>query len=176
MNKKTKEYCFIFIRYFLLILAPLGNLAFFYVIFTPLTLYLSYFLINIFFDATISGNYIFFGNNVISMIPACVAGSAYYLLLILNLSTRGILIKKRIALLISSFVSFLILNSIRILLLAVILNYSQTYFNSVHLLFWYLLSTIFVVLIWFVHVKIFNIKEIPVYSDLIELKKLFYKK
>lgn len=175
MNKKTKEYFDIFLRYLLLILAPLGNLVVFYFIFTPLTLYLSYFLIKIFFDASVYSSYIFFGDNAISMIPACVAGSAYYLLLILNLSTPNISFKKRTFLLFSSFASFLILNSLRIFLLAVILSYNNQYFDAIHLFFWYFISTIFVIFIWFIHVKIFKIKEIPVYSDLIQLKKLLYK-
>lgn len=167
----------ILVRYLILILAPLGNLFIFYFIFTPLTLYLSYFLIKIFFvEATIYQNFIFFGQYTISMIPACVAGSAYYLLLILNLSTPKIVFKKRILILFTSFLILLILNSLRVFILALLLNYNISYFNTAHLFFWYLLSTLFVVGVWFLEVKLFKIEEIPFYTDIIKIKKLLYKK
>ena len=45
------------------------------------------------------------------------------------------------------------------------IHLNSPYFDFTHLLFWYLLSTIFVVAIWFLIVKIYKIKEIPIYSD-----------
>jgi hypothetical protein len=38
-------------------------------------------------------------------------------------------------------------------------------FDSVHLIFWYFISILFIIIIWFTLVKKFNIKEIPILSD-----------
>ena len=62
-----------------------------------------------------------------------------------------------------SFALLLILNIMRIFTLSLILGSSS--FGLIHKIFWYLGATIFVVLIWFLEVKIFKIKEIPFYSD-----------
>ena len=108
----------------------------------------------------------------IQLIPACIAGAAYYLLLVLNLSTPEIKLKKRIKAIIFSFSVFLVLNVLRIVLLANLALSGSPYFDVTHTLFWYGVSTIFVVGIWFTEVMIFKIKEIPCYSDL----KFLYEK
>jgi hypothetical protein len=46
---------------------------------------------------------------------------------------------------------------------------NTSYFVSTHLLLWYFISLFFVVGIWFLVVKIFSIKDIPIYSDLVFL-------
>jgi exosortase/archaeosortase family protein len=172
MNKKSKPFLDIAVRYILLIAAAFPNLFIFYAIFTPLTIYLSYFMLDIFFDATLNGNIIqVAGVFPIEIIKACVAGSAYYLLLILNLSTPKIKINKRIKMLAIAFASFLVLNLLRIFLLSLLFMTKSPLFEATHLVFWYLISIVFVVGIWFVEVKIFNIKEIPFYSDLKSLYK-----
>ena len=52
-----------------------------------------------------------------------------------------------------------------------------SFFDITHKVFWYFISTIFVVGIWFIEIKIFKIKEIPFYSDLNLLyKNIFNKK
>jgi len=154
----------LFSRYIIILFAGLGNLFIFYKIFTPLTTKLSAFILNIFTTITLISNTIILPSKTIQIIPACVAGSAYYLLFILNLATPEIKINKRIKIILFSFSSLLILNVARILILSQITN--QNLFNILHLVFWYLLSTIFVVAIWFISVKLFQIKEIPFYSDI----------
>lgn len=47
----------------------------------------------------------------------------------------------------------------------------STFFDFTHKIFWFLGSTLFVVIIWFLEVKIFKIKDIPIYTDL----KFLYK-
>ena len=157
-----------FIRYLALVFVAFPNLWIFYFIFTPLTVYPTYFLLNLFFDASlISEAVIMIGQRVpIEIIDACVAGSAYYFLLILNLTTGKIKIKTRIYMVLFAFSLFLIINIIRIFLLSLLAVSGSSFFGITHILFWYLLSTIFVVGIWFAQVKIFKIKEIPFYSDI----------
>jgi exosortase/archaeosortase family protein len=163
---------FLFLRYLLIIILGLGNLAIIYTIFTPITIKSVYFMLSIFSSAKLVGNTIIFNGFAIQLIPACIAGSAYYLLSILVLSTFNIKISKRILAALFSILSLLVLNILRIVLLALITK--SAYFNSVHMLFWYVLSTIFVIGIWILTVKLFNIKSVPVYSDIkyiLNLKK-----
>ena len=166
----------IFIRYLIIILIAIPNLFVFYFIFTPATIYPVFGAFKIFFkEVLLVGNTFQISNEFfIEIINACVAGSAYYLLFILNLSTPKIKIKKRIKMLLFSFAFLLGLNILRILILSLIFVYlpsTSNLFDITHKLFWYFGTTIFVVLIWFIEVKTFKIKEIPIYSDI----KFLYK-
>lgn len=156
----------ILIRYLILLFIAIPNLYVFYTIFAPLTLYPLYFLLNIFFDVSISGRQIFFNNFSIELINACIAGSAYYLMLILNLSTPKIKLDKRLKMIFFSFGIFLLLNIFRIFFLSLLLFNNSNFFDIAHKLFWYSISTIFVIGIWFFQVKIYKIKNIPFYSDI----------
>ncbi len=173
-----EEYKSLIIRYLLIVLVALPNLYIFYFIFTPLTIYTLYFILNIFSDVTLTGNFLLFTDFSIEIIPACVAGSAYYLLFFLNLSIPNISLKKRANMLLFSFLLLLLFaNILRILFLILLLFYGAFLFNLTHKLFWYLLSTFFVVLIWFLETKLFKIKEIPIYTDILSLyKKSIFKK
>ncbi len=173
MNKSTKNFLDISVRYIILVLLGLTNIWVFYIIFTPLTVYPVYHLFSLLFESTLAGDTIrFAGGKIIEIIPACVAGAAYYLLLILNLATPNIKIKKRVKMIIWSFVILLVLNILRIFFLGVLYLGDFAFFDITHKIFWYLISTLFVVGIWFKQVKVFKIKEIPLYSDI----KFLYKK
>lgn len=164
--KKEVGFAFdIILRYLVLIIFGISNAVIFYFLFTSLTIYPVYFLLNLFFDASIASNVLTISNIPIEIIGACIAGSAYYLLLILNLSTPGIKLGKRILVLLFSFSSLLIINILRIFLLSTLLISGNSFFDVAHKLFWYVGSVLFVVLIWFLSVKLFRIKEIPFYSD-----------
>lgn len=152
-------------RYFLAALFSLNNLWIFYFIFSPITIYFSYFLLKLFYPVFISGNLILFGEKAIVLIDACIAGSAYYLLTILNLATP-MNVKKRIFSLAFSYFSFLILNTIRIFFIAILFFNSNYYFEFFHKILWYSISIVFVVGIWFLSVYLFKIKSIPFYSDI----------
>ena len=158
----------ILIRYSILVLVAIPNLWIFYAIFTPLTVYPSYFLSKLFFDTIFIGKSTFLisGQIPIDLIKACIAGAAYYLLLILNLSIPQISLKKRLTMIGISFASLLVLNIIRIVLLISVYVSDNAIFDITHKIFWYALSTIFVVGIWFAEVKIFKIKGIPFYLDI----------
>lgn len=169
----------IFIRYLIIVLIAIPNLFIFYSIFTPATIYPLLGLFKIFFKEVllIEGTFQISNKFFIEIINACIAGSAYYLLFILNFSIPNIKLKKRIKMLLFSFGFFLALNILRIFIFSLLFIYSsQNFFNITHKLFWYFGATIFVVLIWFAEVKAFKIKEIPVYSDINSLIKLKNKK
>lgn len=153
------------VRYIMLVGGAIKNLYVFYWIFTPLTVYPIYFLLNLIYGAILDGKVIYSGGFSIEIVEACVAGSAFYFLFILNLSTR-MPVKKRISGLVFSFCSFLFINLIRIFVFSILLINGFVYFDFVHMFFWYFLSTIFVLVVWFVEVKLFEIREIPVYSDM----------
>jgi exosortase/archaeosortase family protein len=166
----------IFVRYAILIAVALPNFWLFYLIFTPLTIYPIYFLLSLFFETALMGNIILVSKLYpIELIGACIAGAAYYLLLILNLSVPNIKIKKRIKMILISFTALLILNLIRIFTLSLVFISGNPMFDLAHRLFWYIGSTVFVVGIWFAEVKFFKIKEIPFYSDFKNLLRLSKK-
>lgn len=152
-------------RYILILLVGLGNLFIFYKIFYPLTFYPVSFILS--FLGSVNKfyalNLILFNTTAIDLVGACVAGAAYYLIFILIMSTANLSVVKKIKLLFVSYLAFLIFNIIRIVLMTLIAGAS--YFEPVHMLFWYFISVIFVVIIWFSMVKLFRIKDIPVYSD-----------
>lgn len=166
MKRDVKLYLNIAVRYFLLILTGIFSFKVFYFLFSSLTIYPVYFLLNLFFKTSIIYNIIFVNNIPIEIIGPCVAGSAYYLLLILNLSIPGIKFGKRLGILFFSLFSLLIINILRIFILSILLIFGISFFDIAHKLFWYVGSTVFVVGIWFLSVKLFKIKEIPFYSDI----------
>ena len=176
MGRDNKGILDITIRYIILILISLPNLLLFYIIFTPLTVYPLYFLLNLFFDTSLISQSTILVNQIpIELISACIAGSAYYLLLILNLSTPNIKTNKRIKILFIAFLSLLILNILRIFFLTWLQISGSEWFDFTHKLFWYVLSIFFVIGIWFSEVKYFKIKQIPFYSDIKYLSKLSKK-
>ncbi len=168
---KKLNYINLSLRYLILVLVALPNLYLFYLIFTPLTIYPVYFILNSLFSATLTGTTILVKEIPIEIIKSCVAGSAYYLLFILNLSVPNIKLNKRIKMVLVSFVAFLSLNILRIVILSSMALSGSSFFDITHQISWYLLSVLFVVGIWFAVVKLFNVKQIPFYSDI----KLVYK-
>lgn len=168
----------IFIRYLIIVLIAIPNLFIFYFIFTPATIYPLLGLFKIFFKEVllIERTFRISDKFFIEIINACIAGSAYYLLFILNFSIPNIKIKKRIKMLLFSFGFFLALNILRIFIFSLLFIYSsQNFFDITHKLFWYFGTTIFVVLIWFIEVKAFKIRDIPIYSDIVSLIKKIKK-
>lgn len=173
-NKLDKSF-YIFLRY-LILLALMFTLPIFYKIITPLTIYPLVYLLKLFFQISLSGDIIIINAKVfVQIIPACIAGSAYLLLLILNFSVP-MSYKKRTYSILSSFIIFYLLNMIRLFSLIILYYNNQNLFDFTHKLFWYVFSVVFVIAIWFFIVKIFSIKEIPIYTDLNYFMKNIKKK
>jgi len=170
---KLKE-GFIFVRYIILVAIGL-LLPWLYKLFTFLTLCPVYFLLSIFYEVSVINNTLIFSGVSIEIVNACVAGAAYYLLLILNLSTK-MNYKQRIYSVLFSVFLLLCFNILRIFLLAILFEKDFAYLQFVHVFLWLFVSIIFIVFIWFLSVKLFKIKNIPVYSDIIYLIKGIKKK
>ncbi len=136
------------------------------------TFYLSYFLLIPYGDM-VFGNFIYVADKKLEFVSACIATSAYILLSLLILLTKDIDFYKIIKIfLMGSFILFSV-NIIRIYMLAVVLiKFDIILFNSLHLFFWQVFSTLFVLLLWIFLINFYNINTIPVYSD---LKYLFKK-
>jgi exosortase/archaeosortase len=129
-KNSDKDIIFLFLRYIILVIAGIF-LNLFYKVLFPLTIWPSYYLINLLYDASIIGNTISVSGANIDIVGACVAGSAYFLLLILNLSTQ-MDYKKRIYSLIFSFFSLLFLNIIRIFALSLMFIEKVAFFDLTH--------------------------------------------
>lgn len=167
----SKKIISLVIRYLLIILIAIPNMYIIYRVFTPITVYPVYFLLNLFYDGILRGTTILFKKISISIIDSCVAGSAYYLLFMLNLSIPEIPLKKRIKMIFFSSIALLAINIFRIFFLSILVLQEFAFFDVAHKLFWYFLSTIFVVGIWFLEVYMFKVKETPFLDDL----KFLYK-
>ncbi len=164
---KTRD---IVIRYIITLI--LGVFLYvFYLIFTPLTIYPVYFLLKLFYPVILQANKLVIQSATIILVPACIAGSAYYLLLLLNLLTP-MKLETRIKGIIFSFSALLILNIIRIALFSHLYLQGFKYFDFTHLFFWYVLSIVFVFLIWLGEIKLYKIRNIPAYTDIKYLSSL----
>ncbi len=167
---KINEVFDVLARYTLVLASALNNLGIFYLAFAPLTIYPVFWILNIFYSASLSGNIIMIYSGSsglgIELVDACIAGFAYFLLFALNLATRGIKLKTRALSMLFSFAAFLLLNIIRIVVLSVLYLNNYAYFGIVHSLLWNVLSTLLVAAIWFLSAWLFRVKEFPGYSDL----------
>lgn len=177
-KKRNKiEFQKLITRYIILLALAIPGLQIFSFIFQPLTSYPVYWLLDLFYEASMENFVVSIAECYpIEIVGACVAGSAYMLFLILNLSTPNINVLKRMKLLGIAFGSFLVLNIIRIFILGLLIVNESPSFDFVHSFFWYFVSTVFVAGVWFFEVKRFNIKGIPFYSDVKFLLKKVKKK
>ena len=162
---KPKEVLFLSFRYLFLLIIAFPSLYLFYLVFTPLTIYPVYKILSLIYGASLAANVITLGSLRIVLIPACIAGAAYYLLFIFNF-TVPMPLKKRVKSLLFIVISFLILNIIRIVVLSVLAVNKYSNFDQIHIFIWYFGSTFLVLLIWFFNVYLFKIKEIPFFTDL----------
>jgi len=168
MDRTSKNLINLFSRYLVILLLGLGNLYIFYKVLTIPTVHVLNLLISLSKETLVMGNIIyvkdtFFNTTAIEIIPACVAGSAFYLLLALIFTTSKIKPSKRASIIISSVITLFVLNILRMLILVGIKDITS--FETVHWIFWNLVSVVLVVGIWIYMVKRHRIKSVPVYSD-----------
>lgn len=174
LNKKIKTHIYLLIRYIILLIL-IFSLPLIYRILTPLTVYSTAYLLKIFYQVSINKNTLLIFPKSIQIIPACVAGSAYLLTLILNLSI-SMKTKKRIKSILFAIILLFTINILRIFILSILFIEDSQLFYFTHKLFWYFFSTIFVIAIWFLTIKVFSIKKIPVYDDMKYLIKNMKKR
>ena len=145
-----------------------------YIIALPITTYLSFIFLKLFqYSPILLNNTISVGNTNFNFIPACVALPAYYLLLILILTTKDLDFKKSVKLFIIGSILILAMNILRIdLLIAAFISFGKQWFDTLHLVFWKFVSGVYVALVWVFLAKKYKIKSVPVFSDL----KYFYER
>lgn len=162
---ENKKILFLFSRYIILLLIAIFLLDYFYQVLLPLTIYPSSFLISIFYHTSVQGSTIII-NNIpqIELIEACIASSAYFLLILLSLSVP-MKARTRTKSIIFSLVVFLLINIIRIFAFSVLYMNNFKYFDLAHLFVWYFLSGVIVFLVWILTIKVFKITETPCYTD-----------
>jgi len=158
----------VILRYSLLLLFVLTNIFSFFI---PIaTLKAVFYILMIFSEPSLFNSTINFNGYFFELAPACIALSAYYLLLILNFSTP-MSFRKRVYSLLFSFSLLFAINIARIVILLLIFTASENLFYRIHFITWFFLSSLVVFLIWIFTIRIFKIKEIPVYSDIKFLAK-----
>jgi len=164
---KTSEVVKLASRYVVLFLLGLFKLKLFVLIFTPLTVYPVFWALSLVDSSArlLENNLFFFSGIYAQIIPACVAGAAYYLLLILNLTTP-MEARQRVKSIGFLVGTFLVLNVLRILIFIAVAIEGMHYFDLAHNFVWYFGSTVLVVLVWFFNVWLFKIKGIPIYTDM----------
>ena len=163
---ETKSYLqYLFTRLFVALFFVLFGILIINKIFGPITFYLSYLALQYYSPQIISSTSFIINNIKLNFIPACIASGAYLLLMILTLTTE-LEFKKALKVIAQGFLLILIANLIRITLLILLLinNYSNL-FETLHMLIWKLLSTVFVVLLWIFLTKVNKINNIPIYTD-----------
>ena len=170
-KKQNKTILSITIRYLSVLILGLGNFYILREILTPLTIHTTNTILSIFTSTLLIKDTIHTTFLAIQISPSCVATSAFYLLIALILLTPSIKPRTRANAIITAVATLFILNITRILILVPLATTS--YFDMTHWIFWHLISTIFVVAIWFTITKLYKIKSIPIYSDFKYLKSLF---
>ena len=135
-------------------------------ILSPLTVYPSHFIIDLFYDANLINGSIFVENYVVKFIPACIAVLAYALLFFLIILTKDISLRKGLKVFFFGSLLILLMNIIRIdLLLFILVEFGDNMFDRIHLFFWNFVSGVYVAFVWIFLVKKFKIKKIPIVSD-----------
>ena len=137
--------------------------GFYYKILFPLTVYPAYFIINLFYSVSFVGNSFVISNSIVNFIPACIAVAAYALLFLLIIFTKGIGLKKSVKIFLIGSGLILVMNVLRIdLLLIILVELGNGYFDKVHLLFWHFVSGVYVAFVWIYLVKKFRVSGVPI--------------
>lgn len=147
-------------------------ISFFNLILRPLTIYGVY-LFTFFLNPRVIGDSLFIGEFNFIFSKVCIAGGAYFFLMLLILTTKDIDFKKRFYCFLTGSLGIFIMNVLRIFILVLIRIFiGKDLFDNIHILFWSIISGVYIALVWIALVKIFKIKSIPIYDDL----KYLYKK
>lgn len=141
----------------------------------PLTIYpVFFFFDNLDYNVYIINDVLTINGRPAEFVESCLAGSAYMLLVLLILLTKDVSIKKGILMFISGGFAILIINIVRIIILLFILeNFSYNLFNAVHVIIWLFVSSLSVFVLWLLIARYFEVKSIPVYSDFVNLIRIW---
>lgn len=154
------------IRFFIILIVTLCYPLFF-VVLAPITIYITYLLLNIFYEVILIGNSIGIGYYAYNFIEACIAPAAYYLLFVLIMGIKGLKWKKGVNMFLLGSLLILGMNIIRIIVLILLnVELGKAYFDAIHMVFWNFLSGIYIAIVWIFLVKKYKIGEIPYWDDL----------
>ena len=138
-----------------------------YLVLSPITVLGSFVLLDPFYNVALVGTELIFDSVTFSFIPACIAVSAYLFLGALILFTRGIGWRLALKMFAIGSGAIFLANLMRILFLVwVYVQYGRNIFESLHFSIWFLVSTVFIAGLWIGLVKYYEVKGVPVYSDL----------
>jgi exosortase/archaeosortase family protein len=147
-------------------------IAFFDAVLIPLTTYVSYALLWP-AGAVMAGGLISVSGFAFTIVEACVASFAFYLMWILMLLTKDLSLSKRVGLFLSGAGLLFIVNIVRIIILVSVgIHFGVETFDSLHFLIYYIFSGVMVAVIWISLVSAFRIKSTPIVDDLKTLWKL----
>lgn len=167
-----------FLRYSFLIITGV-LIKYLYDIFRPLTLYPVYYGFKLlgYSPLIINGN-IHLGCQELVLVDACIAASAYYLFLVLVLSTKGLTFEEILKIYGLGVISILFVNVIRIIGMGIILiNFEENLFETWHMIMWRFVATFFIAFLWIYLSRKFLINNMPIYTDFkYLLNKSFLKK
>lgn len=156
----------IFLRYSLALSVVIFS-SLFLTILIPLTIYSSFFLLKIFYNPIIQNQTLIIQSYSFNIITACTALIAFILFSELILLTRNLNFKIRIKLFLIGFLLIFLMNISRIIILILVyINFGQDYFNTIHLIYWHIISTVFVAVVWIFLVEYYKIKSIPLWDDI----------
>ena len=163
---------YVFFRYILLLVIIIFGYNLIYIILKPLTIKITSSILDIFYNVYTNNELIIINfSTYIYIADACISASGYLLLIILNL-TIHLKIETRIKSILYLFGLFFIIYIGRIVFFSLLYHNKFKYTDITHVFFWYILSIFFVLLIWFVTIKKFKIKDIPIYTDLLYIKNI----
>lgn len=146
-----------------------------YPIISPLTFYASFYSLFFLNPILTSSTTFAIGNYSLKFIPACAAASAYLLLIVL-IALVDLKLKKAVKVFLVGSLFIFIANLIRIdLLVYILIKYGSSLFDTLHLFFWRILASLYVVVLWIFLSKWFKIKDIPIYSDFKRILDIYGK-
>ncbi|MDP2907207.1 MAG: pacearchaeosortase [Nanoarchaeota archaeon] len=116
------------------------------------------------------------GEATINIVKYCVTASAYYLLALFCIITWNIALWKRFLMFLIGSALIFGMNLARIILLIVTLLSNKDVFQTAHFTLNFLLSVVYVVLVWFLLSLLFKVKTVPFFSDIKFLTQEMFKK
>lgn len=112
----------------------------------------------------LAGNTLFIEGQYISLITACIAPSAFFILLLLCLTLPGKR-KDYLRWVGMSWGLLFLVNITRIIILASVALEGYDLFETAHAFFWYIGNALFILAIWASVVLTYKIRAIPIYTE-----------
>lgn len=116
------------------------------------------------------------GEATINVVKYCVIASAYNLLAWLCIITMGIALWKRVLMFLIGSALIFGMNIVRIVLLIITLLENHDAYQTAHFVLNFLLSVVYVIIIWVLLSFLFKVKAVPFLSDIKFLTQEMFKK